>query len=162
MWNFLIKFPKKTGTRGLFNVSNVKRCIYLHVYTGFCPNLFRMETHFMPQELEVAHFGCHHPHELRAGPCGLLFRLRCIGRFLASLVSGSAFSFSLRIFPVDSTHWLTGLQGLKRLKALGDEPILLQDILQLLHILKSMPLQEQSEKSCTRGDLRLCIYIYMY
>lgn len=94
------------------------------------------------------------PHELRAGPCGLLFRLKRIGRFLASLVSGCAFSFCLRIFPVDSTHRLTGLQGLKRLKALGDEPILLQDILQLLHILKwPMPLQEQSEKSCGRGDL---------
>ena len=151
MWNFLINFQKKTGTRGLSNVSNVKRCIYLHVHTGFCPSLFRMETHLMPQELEVAHFGCHHPHELRAGPCGLLFRLKCIGRFLASLVSGCAFSFCLRVFPVDSTHRLTGLQGLK---ALGDEPILLQDILQLLHILKwRMPLQEQSEKSCERGHL---------
>lgn len=131
-----------------------KMHLFLHVYTGFCPNLFRMETHFTPQGSEVAHFGCHHPHELRAGPSGLLFRLKRAGRFLASLVSGCAFSFSLRIFPVDSTHWLTGLQGLKRLKALGDEPILLQDILQLLHILKwPMPLQEQSEKSCGRGDL---------
>lgn len=134
-------------------IKGKKMHIYLHVYTGFCPSLFRMETRFMPQELEIAHFGCHHPHELRAGPCGLLFRLKCIGRFLASLVSGCAFS-CLRIFPVDSTHRLTGLQGLKRLKALGDEPILLQDILQLLHFLKwPMPLQEQSEKSCGRGDL---------
>ena len=155
MWNFLINFQKTTGTRGLFNISNSKRCnVFLHVYTKCCPSLFRMETQFMPQELKVAHFGRHHPHELRAGPSGLFFRLKCTGRFLASLVSGCAFSFSLRVFPDDSTHWLTGLQGLKRLRAVGDEPILFQDILQLLHILQwPMPLQEQSEKSCGTGDL---------